>query len=129
MALRDLAEVLGLDVDRLDEGLRQFKEFSRTHRRGSQKQRKRSQTSLVAAQDVKRQRPSSTGQRPPSPPYPTPADPELLKLLFRNKSSSPSASEPSVHTKLGWAANSAQFEEYQAALKEEDARRREAHKD
>ncbi|KAL8902642.1 MAG: hypothetical protein Q9207_004511 [Kuettlingeria erythrocarpa] len=126
MALRDLAEVLGLDVDRLDEGLRQFKEYSRIHRRGSQKQRKRSQISLVAAQDVKRQRPSSTRL---SPPHPPPADPKLLELIFRDKSSSPRASEPSVHTTLGWAVNSEQFEEYQAALKEEDARKREARRD
>ncbi|KAL8645904.1 MAG: hypothetical protein Q9210_006448 [Variospora velana] len=127
MALRDLAEVLGLDVDRLDEGLRQFKQFSRTRRRGSQNQRKRSQISLVAAQDVKRQRPSSTPR--PSPPYPPPADPEFVKFLLREKSSSAGASEPSVHTKLGWAANSAQFEEYQAALKEQDTRKVEAQRD
>ncbi|KAL8978008.1 MAG: hypothetical protein Q9177_006512 [Variospora cf. flavescens] len=125
MALRDLAEVLGLDIDRLDEGLRQFKEFSRIHRRGSQKQRKRSQNSLAAAQDVKRQRPSSTQQRRPSSPLPRPGDPEFLELLLREKSSSPGASEPSVHTKLGWAANSEQLEEYRAALKEHDARNRE----
>ncbi|KAL8973457.1 MAG: hypothetical protein Q9197_002299 [Variospora fuerteventurae] len=125
MALRDLAEVLGLDIDRLDEGLRQFKEFSRIHRRGSQKQRKRSQNSLAAAQDVKRQRPSSTQQRRPSSPLPHPGDPELLKFLLREKSSSPGASEPSVHTKLGWAVNSEQLEEYRAALKEHDARNRE----
>ncbi|KAL9019897.1 MAG: hypothetical protein Q9185_002839 [Variospora sp. 1 TL-2023] len=125
MALRDLAEVLGLDIDRLDEGLRQFKEFSRIHRRGSQKQRKRSQNSLAAAQDIKRQRPSSTQQRRPSSPLPRPGDPELLKFLLREKSSSPGASEPSVHTKLGWAVNSEQLEEYRAALKEHDARNRE----
>ncbi|KAI4285303.1 MAG: hypothetical protein L6R35_004688 [Caloplaca aegaea] len=126
MALRDLAEVLGLDIDRLDEGLRQFKEFSRIHRRGSQKQRKRSQNSLAAAQDVKRQRPSSTRQRRPSSPLPRPGDPEFLEFLLGEKSSSPGASEPSVHTKLGWAANSEQLEEYRAALKEHDARIREA---
>ncbi|KAL9027781.1 MAG: hypothetical protein Q9196_003744 [Gyalolechia fulgens] len=118
MALRDLAEVWGLDVDRLDEELRRFKEFSRIHGRGSQKQRKRSPISLGAAQDVKRQRPSSTRQNPPSPLYPTSADPELLKLLLSEKSSSPGMSEPSVHTQLGWAANSEEFERYQTARKE-----------
>ncbi|KAI4174674.1 MAG: hypothetical protein LQ346_008207 [Caloplaca aetnensis] len=118
MALRDLAGVLGLDVDRLDEALTQYREFSRIHGRGSQKQRKRSPVSLVAAQDVKRQRPSSSQQRGPSPPYPPPADPELIKLLLRDKSTSPGTSEPSFHTQLGWAANSEELENYRTALRE-----------
>ncbi|KAL8708016.1 MAG: hypothetical protein Q9225_007665 [Loekoesia sp. 1 TL-2023] len=119
MALRDLAEVLGLDMDRLDEGLRQYKEFSCRHGRGLQ-QRKRSQPSLVATHDVKRQRPySPTQERRPSPLRPSTADPELLKLLLRDKSSSSPTSEPSLHTQLGWAANSVELEEYRKALKKE----------
>lgn len=120
MALRDLAEVLGLDIDRLDEGLRQYKEFSRRHGRGLQKQHKRSQTFLVAIHDVKRQRPCPPKQeRRPSSPRPRTADPELLKLLLRVKSSSSPKSEPSLHTQLGWAVNSAELEEHRKALRKE----------
>ncbi|KAL8896187.1 MAG: hypothetical protein Q9207_007832 [Kuettlingeria erythrocarpa] len=129
MALRDLAGELGLDIDRLDEALAQYREFSRIHGRASQKQRKRSPVSLVAAQDVKRQRPSSSQQRRPSPPALPPADPKLIKFLLRDKSTSPSTSEPSFHTQLGWAANSEEFEDHQAALREGKDWKREAAQD
>ncbi|KAI4126911.1 MAG: hypothetical protein LQ338_003488 [Usnochroma carphineum] len=119
LALRDLAEALGLDLDRLEEGLRSYKVFASRQGQGPRHQHKRSQRSQTAAHDAKRQRPSfPTGQRRPSPPPPPPRDPELVALAFGEKSPSSSPAGTSVNTHLGWAANSEDFEAYQRALKE-----------
>ncbi|KAL8724300.1 MAG: hypothetical protein Q9181_006889 [Wetmoreana brouardii] len=118
LALRDLAQVLGLDLDRLEEELRRHEMYTARKGHSLQRQRKRSQRSQTAAHDTKRQRTSSPlGQRRPSPLPPRPADPELVAIALRDKWSSSSPTDKSVHTHLGWAANSEDLEAHRTALK------------
>ncbi|KAL8679404.1 MAG: hypothetical protein Q9186_004315 [Xanthomendoza sp. 1 TL-2023] len=104
LALRELGEALGLDLDRLDEKLRQYDEFS-IHSRALYQPRKRASHSPSLSENVKRQRPLPLSkQKRPSPPPPKAADPEFIKLLLREKSSSSPQPDSSIHTQLGWAA-------------------------
>ena len=116
MALHDLAEVLGLDLDRLDQALRQYEDFAHKRQHGAQQQRKRSPTSLAVAHNTKRPRPRSLPrQSRPSPPALRYPDSEVIKGLLRYQSSSSPSLEPSEHMKLGWAVNSEALHEYQEA--------------
>ena len=101
MALRDLAEELGLDLDRIDEGHRQYHEYTTASGEGLSHQPKRSPASLISPREVKRQQPS------PPPQHST--DPDLMRLILRGRSST--LSEPSLHTQIGWEENSAKREE------------------
>lgn len=106
LAIQELAEEFGLDYDRIESTVQAYKTYHAQHR-SFRPPPKRSNPPIVD-RDSWSKRPQQQPRPSPPPPKMSLTFEEIEAILERQEN--PPRSEPSVHTQLGWAATSEEFE-------------------